>query len=84
MVRFGSTPEWPCAYAAYNIDKVLIGRFWGVDAIGFTAAAYQLINIPTENLNSAVSEVAFSALCRVQDDPGRFKNYFLEGYSLVL
>jgi O-antigen/teichoic acid export membrane protein len=35
-------------------------------------------------LNSAVGEVAFSALSRVQDDPGRFKNYFLKGYSLVL
>ncbi|MGA9130782.1 MAG: lipopolysaccharide biosynthesis protein [Candidatus Sulfotelmatobacter sp.] len=86
MVRFGSTLTLNglVAYAAYNIDKVLIGRFWGVDAIGIYGRAYQLINIPTENLNSAVGEVAFSALSRVQDDPGRFKNYFLKGYSLVL
>jgi PST family polysaccharide transporter len=55
-----------------------------VDAIGIYGRAYQLINIPTDNLNSAVGEVAFSALSRVQDDPGRFKNYFLKGYSLVL
>jgi len=86
MMRFGGTLTLNglVAYAAYNIDKVLIGRFWGVDAIGIYGRAYQLINIPTENLNSAVGEVAFSALSRVQDDPGRFKNYFLKGYSLVL
>jgi PST family polysaccharide transporter len=72
------------AYVAYNFEKVLIGRFWGVEAIGIYGRAYQLINIPTENLNSAVGEVAFSALSRVKDDLSRFKSYFLKGYSLVL
>jgi O-antigen/teichoic acid export membrane protein len=62
----------------------LLGRFWGPSAVGLYGRAYQLINIPTDNLNSAVGEVAFSALSRVQHDPGRLKNYFLKGYSLVL
>jgi O-antigen/teichoic acid export membrane protein len=72
------------AYVAYNAEKVLIGRFWGADAIGIYGRAYQLINIPTDNLNGAVGEVAFSALSRLQGDPIRFKNYFLKGFSLVL
>jgi PST family polysaccharide transporter len=72
------------AYVAYNLEKVLLGRFWGVDAIGIYGRAYQLINIPTDNLNTAVGEVAFSALSRAQDDPRRLRNYFLKGYSLVL
>ena len=86
MMRFGGTLTLNglVAYVAYNLEKVLIGRFWGIDAIGIYGRAYQLINIPTENLNSAVGEVAFSALSRVQDDPARFKSYFLKGYSLVL
>lgn len=86
MMRFGGTLTLNglIAYVAYNSEKVLIGRFWGASAIGLYGRAYQLINIPTENLNSAVGEVAFSALSRVQDDPKRFKNYFLKGYSLVL
>jgi PST family polysaccharide transporter len=61
-----------------------LGRFWGVDALGLYGRAYQLINIPTSNLNSAVGEVAFSALSRLQDDPARRKSYFLKGFSLVL
>ncbi len=71
-------------YVAYNAEKVLIGRFWGADAIGIYGRAYQLVNIPTDNLNSAVGEVAFSALSRLQDDPIRLKSYFLKGFSLVL
>jgi O-antigen/teichoic acid export membrane protein len=66
------------------VEKVLIGRLWGADALGIYGRAYQLINIPTENLNSAAGEVAFSALSRLQDDPSRLKSYFLKGYSLVL
>jgi len=86
MMRFGGLVSLNSivAYFAYNADKILIGRFWGTDVLGIYGRAYQLTNIPTENLNSAVGEVAFSALSRLQDDPSRLRSYFLKGYSLVL
>src|SRR5262249_12232017 len=86
MMRFGGTITLNglVSYMASNFDKVLLGRFWGVDALGIYGRAYQLINIPTDNLNSAAGEVAFSALSRLQDEPVRLKSYFLKGYSLVL
>jgi PST family polysaccharide transporter len=71
-------------YFGYNAEKIMIGRFWGADAIGIYGRAYQLINIPIDNLNSAVGQVAFSALSRLKDDPVRFRSYFLKGFSLVL
>jgi O-antigen/teichoic acid export membrane protein len=86
MMHFGGTLTLNglVAYVAYNAEKVMIGRFWGADAIGIYGRAYQLVAIPTDNLNSAVGEVAFSALSRLQDDPIRLKSYFLKGFSLVL
>jgi O-antigen/teichoic acid export membrane protein len=86
MVRFGGlvTLNGLIYYVAYNLDKVLLGRFWGAEAIGVYGRAYQLVNMPTDNLNSAVGEVAFSALSRVQNDIVRLRSYFLKGYSLVL
>jgi O-antigen/teichoic acid export membrane protein len=63
---------------------VLLGRFWGAEALGIYGRAYQFIRLPTDTLNSAVGDVAFSALSRIQDDPSRLKRYFLKGYSLVL
>lgn len=86
MMRFGGTLtlNGVIASIASNFDKVLLGRYWGAVAIGIYGRAYQLVNIPTSNLNSAVGEVAFAALSRVQDDPGRFRRYFLKGYSLVM
>jgi O-antigen/teichoic acid export membrane protein len=86
LMRFGGALTFTglLVYLGYNAEKVLIGRFWGADAIGIYGRAYQLVSIPTENLNSAVGEVAFAALSRLQDDPVRLKNYFLKGFSLVL
>jgi O-antigen/teichoic acid export membrane protein len=86
MMRFGGTMTLNSLvmYVTFNFEKVLLGRFWGAEAIGIYGRAYQLIRIPTDNLNSAVGEVAFAALARLQDDPGRLRRYFLKGYSLVV
>jgi len=71
-------------YLASNFDKMLLGRYFGVDALGIYGRAYQLISIPTENLNSSAGDVAFSALSRLEQDSNRLRNYFLKGYSLIL
>jgi len=86
MVRFGGTTTLNSlvVYVAYNIEKVLLGRFWGAEALGIYGRAYQLVSIPTENLNSATGGVVFAALSRLQNEPERLKNYFLKSYALVL
>jgi PST family polysaccharide transporter len=86
IMRFGGTITLNglVVYIAYNLEKVLLGRFWGAEAIGVYGRSYQLITIPTDNLNASVGEVAFSALSRVKKDPVRLKSYFLKGYSLIL
>ena len=86
MMHFGGalTLNGIIAYIAFNADKVMIGRFLGVDAIGIYGRGFQIVSIPTDNLNSAVGEVAFSALSRLQNDPARLRSYFLKGFSFVL
>lgn len=85
MLRFGGTVTLNnmVVYLAYNFEKLLLGRFWGADALGLYGRAYQLINIPTQNLNLAIGGVAFAALSRLQHDPVRLGNYFLKGYRLA-
>jgi len=86
LMRFGGTVTLNglVVYIASNFEKVLLGRYWGADAIGLYGRAFQLVNIPTANLNTAAGEVAFAGLSRVQDDGERLRRYFLRGYSLVL
>lgn len=86
LLRFGGTLTLNglVVYIAYNFDKILLGRLWGADQLGIYGRAYQLITIPTDNLNWAIGGVAFSALSRLQDDPVRLRNYFVKGYALVV
>jgi PST family polysaccharide transporter len=86
MMRFGGTVTLNglVVYIAYNLDKVLLGRFWGTEVLGMYGRANQLISLPTDNLNSAVGGVVFSALSRIQDDPYLLQSYFLKGYAIVL
>jgi O-antigen/teichoic acid export membrane protein len=86
MLWFGGTVTLNSviAFLAYNIDKVLVGRFYGAEALGVYGRAFQLINLPTENLTSTIGLVAFPALARVQNEPSRLRNYFIKGYSSSL
>jgi PST family polysaccharide transporter len=86
MLRYGGTLTLNSVimYFAYNMDKVLLGRFWGAEALGIYGRAYQLVNIPTDNMNFTLGLVAFPALARMQDEPRRLKEYFLRGYGLFL
>jgi O-antigen/teichoic acid export membrane protein len=86
MIRFGgmNTLNSLVVYIACNFEKILLGRFWGAEALGMYGRAYQFINMPTENLNSALGGIAFAALSRLQEDASRFKSYFLNFYSLVI
>jgi O-antigen/teichoic acid export membrane protein len=86
MMRFGGTMTmngliWT---VATSFDKILLGRYWGPDVTGIYYNGSQLSRIPIDNLNSALGDVAFSALSRLQDEPERFKRYFLKGYTLIV
>lgn len=86
MMHFGGTVTLHniLIYIANNFEKVLLGRYWGADAIGIYGRAYTLNNIPTDSLNSTAGEVAFAALSRLQNEPARLKSYFLKGYTLIV
>ncbi len=86
MVRFGglATCNSFVVFLAWNAEKLLLGRFWGADALGLYGRAYQLVTLPVQQLNTAVTGVAFPALSRIQHDAARLASSFLRGYSLLV
>lgn len=85
MLGFGGivTLNSLIVYCGYNLEKALLGRFWGANSLGIYGRGYQIINLPTSNINAAVGGVCYSALSRLQHDPVRYKRYFLKSYSLI-
>ena len=49
MLLFGGTITLNSlvVFAAYNLEKVLLGRYFGANALGLYGRAYELINLPT-------------------------------------
>jgi PST family polysaccharide transporter len=86
MVHFGSiaTCNSLVVFLAWNADNILVGRFWGADALGLYGRAYQLATLPVQQLTGALSTVAFTAFSRIQDDPERLAGAFLRAYTLLV
>jgi len=86
MLHFGglATCNSFIVYLAWNAEKLLLGRFWGADALGLYGRAFQLVTLPVQQLNTAVTGVAFPALSRIQHDAKRLARSFLRGFSLLI
>jgi O-antigen/teichoic acid export membrane protein len=85
MLRFGGTITLNSfvVYIAYNMEKILLGRYWGATQLGIYGRAYQLANLPVQQLINTVHGVAFAALSRIQDDAERLQRAFLKSLSLI-
>ncbi len=64
-------------YSVRNVDNLLIGRYLGSVALGFYAFAYTVFMIPVVDIGFPVSQILFSSLSRLQEDPDRLKRGFL-------
>lgn len=86
LMRFGGTVtlNGVVVYFAYNTEKILLGRFWGADALGIYGRAYQLGNLPLQGLTNAVGSVAFPVLSRMQSDAQLLRRSFLKFHSVVV
>ncbi len=63
-------------YISANIDKLLIGKMIGFQAVGFYNMAWQLIIFPLAKINPVVNKVAFPIYSKVQNDQEALNRYY--------
>src|SRR5882762_6187480 len=68
---------------ARGADAMLIGRFYGPNALGLYTRAAALINRPMEQLLGPISSVFVPVLSRVQTQPERYRRMFLQVYEAM-
>ena len=85
MLKFGAniTAFDFVNYFHRNLDNILIGRFWGAEALGLYSRAYALLMFPITNLRGPINAVAFPAMSRLQNQPVAFRAYYLRVTSLL-
>ncbi len=70
-------------FFAESIDKILIGRFNGPNPLGHYSRAYHLFLAPAQQLTVPLTSVAVATLSRLQNDPEKFKRYFLNAFTML-
>ncbi len=68
-------------YISANIDKILIGKFIGMEALGFYNLAWKLVLIPLTKINPIVNKVAFPLYAKVQKDKQTLSHYYTKSLS---
>ncbi|MBN1826677.1 MAG: lipopolysaccharide biosynthesis protein [Candidatus Eisenbacteria bacterium] len=86
MIRFGAFYTLSAAlyYVSRRADRLLLGRFSSAGAVGLYEKSYEWLLLPAGNITVPIGKVALPGLCRLQDDPARFRSYFRRAALLVL
>ena len=64
-------------YIITSVDDLVIGKVLGMSILGYYTMAYGLANYPTFQVTRTISQVAFPAYARLQQDPGKLQTGFL-------
>jgi lipopolysaccharide exporter len=85
FLAFGlyQTGERLLHYAAWNVDKVLVGFWLGTGALGVYNLAYQLVIRPFRLFAKLSTRVGLPLLARVQEDPARLHAAYLESVRIA-
>ncbi|WP_256793609.1 lipopolysaccharide biosynthesis protein [Terrabacter sp. Ter38] len=70
-------------FAVNNIDNVGIGAVWGPTAVGLYSRAFQLLQVPLQQVNAPLSRVVLPVLSQLHDQPEVFDRFF-QRFQLAL
>ncbi len=71
-------------YLIGNLDKILIGRFWGPGQLGAYSYAFRLLMLPLTQIVWPVTTLAVPVFSRLVDSPDRYRVYFRQGVLLIV
>jgi PST family polysaccharide transporter len=85
MVRFAMNVYWfyVLNYIKGNMDNLLVGWYFGTAALGLYKRAFDLFFLPANQLLDPMAAATVPALCRMTDDPERYRRYLLRSFSIL-
>lgn len=70
-------------FFARNLDNILIGRYEGVQPLGFYERAYKLLMFPLSSINAPISKVIIPILSNIQSDKERVRRIYLRVIGIL-
>jgi len=70
-------------YVVSQLDKLLIGRILGAQALGLYSVAWRVASMPATGIYGVVFRVAFPVFSRIQSEPSRLRDGFLRALQMM-
>ncbi len=87
MLRFGSldlSARW-ADYLANYLDKLIVGKWLGAEALGFYHIAFSLCVLPTARLGYVVTRVSYPVFAKLRAEAAQLQRHFQQAaQDLVL
>jgi PST family polysaccharide transporter len=85
MIAFGGhlTGFGIVNYFARNFDNILLGRFYGAGVLGLYSRAYNIMMLPISQIRNPLELVAIPALSHIQNEPVRYKKYYIKLITMI-
>ena len=63
-------------YLNSNLDKIILGKFFGMEVLGFYNLAWQLIQYPKTRITPIISKITFPLFSKLQKQTAQLENYY--------
>lgn len=70
-------------YFSRNLDKLLIGRYLNMSALGYYEKSYRLVLLPMLNITGVINPVVQPVLAELQSDRERLSHYLYKILSII-
>lgn len=64
-------------YSASNFDKILVGKFLGMELLGSYNLAWQLVIFPLTKISPVIGKVAFPVFSKIQSDDEKTNEFYI-------
>ncbi len=78
-----ATGNFAIGHFRRNVDKILIGRFQGVQSLGHYDRAYHLSLMLPNQLIAPLNGVSIATFSKFSDDPVKYRHYYLKVLSIL-
>jgi O-antigen/teichoic acid export membrane protein len=70
-------------YWTRNADNLLIGKYFGSNALGFYSRAYLFMLLPVQQITDVIGKVVWASLARIQDDKKRVSDIVIRTVGII-
>jgi teichuronic acid exporter len=71
------------SYLGRNMDNLLVGRYLGATSLAYYSISYRTMMVPIQGFTFAAGRVTLPVFSRMQGDPRRFREAFLDTMQVL-